>query len=253
MIGQKWIALLIAAPLFGCAGSLASVSAGHIGCAPSQIEISDEEMGFNTTSWTATCGERVYSCSGSQNQVACTPLGGEPSKPPSAAAPATAAPPTAAATPSPAPPAGTRWVTQAIEECGVQAEFPSKPKLGSEATKTKTGSYVTYSATAARGDESAMVLSCARIAELKTSKHAVNGKLLDKIRDSVLKAVAGDLVSERDVIGGREIDFSVDGKTSRARLLVFDDRVVTATVSPVSAFGKVRTAQFLRSVELKTE
>ena len=247
MNSQKWIALLIAAPLFGCAGSLASVSAGHVGCAPSQIEISDEEIGFNSTSWTATCGERVYSCSGAQNQVACTPIGGEAPKAPVAAAPAPAV------TQSVAARAGTRWITQAIEECGVQAEFPSKPKLGSEETKTKTSTYITYSATASRGDESAMVLSCARVAELKTSRHALDGKLLDKIRDSVLKAVAGDLVSERDIIGGREIDFSVDGKTSRARLLVFDDRVVTATVSPVSAFGKARTAQFLRSVELQAD
>lgn len=246
MTSQKWIALFVASlPLFGCASSLASVSAGHIGCAPSEVEISDEEIGFSSTSWTATCGERVYTCSGAQNQVACTPLGGEPPK--AAAAPAPA--PTAAQ--SVAERAGTPWITQAIEQCGIQAEFPTKPKLGSEATKTKTSTYVTYSATASRGDESAMVLSCARIAGLKTSKHAIDGKLLDKVRDSVLKAVAGDLVSERDVIGGREIDFSVEGKTSRARLLVFDDRVVTATVSPVSAFGKTRTAQFLRSVELQ--
>lgn len=249
MISQKWIALLVALPLFGCAGSLASVSAGHVGCAPSQIEISDEEIGFNSTSWTATCGERVYTCSGAQNQVACTLLGGEPTKPPATAAIRTAS----AVTQPVAAPAGTRWVTQAIEECGIQAEFPSKPKLGSEETKTKSGAYITYTATAARGDESAMVLSCARIAELKNSKHVVDGRLLDKVRDSVINAVAGDLVSERDVIGGREIDFSVEGKTSRARLLVFDDRVVTATVSPISAFGKARTAQFLRSVELQAE
>lgn len=247
MISQKWIALLIAWPLFGCASSLASVSAGHIGCAPSQIEISDEEIGFSSTSWTATCGSRVYACSGARNDIACTPLGGEPPKAANASAPA---PATAQ---SVAERAGTHWITQAIEQCGIQADFPTKPKLGSEETKTKNSTYVTYSATASRGDESAMVLSCARIVELKTSKHAIDGKLLDKVRDSVLKAVAGDLVSERDVIGGREIDFSVEGKTSRARLLVFDDRVVTATVSPVSAFGKARTAQFLRSVELQAD
>jgi hypothetical protein len=57
------------------------------------------------------------------------------------------------------------------------------------------------------------------------------------MRDSVVKTVAGALVSEREVIGSREIDLSTDAQLSRARLLVFNDRLVTATVSPVAALS----------------
>ncbi|MFZ5896858.1 MAG: hypothetical protein ACOY0T_37725 [Myxococcota bacterium] len=239
----KWIMPLVALPLFGCAGSLASVSAGHVGCAPSQIEISDEVMGFSSTSWTATCGERVYTCSGAQNQVACTPLGGEQPKP-------AAAPPAPSLAQSPAP-ARTHWVKQAIEQCGVEAEFPGKPKVSAEETKTKSGAFMTYTATAAVENEWEVALTCARIGALKSAKRPSGPKLLDAMRDSVVKSVAGELVSEREVIGGREIDFSVDGQISRARLLVLDDRVVTATVSPLSALTTARLAQFFRSVETR--
>jgi hypothetical protein len=49
---------------------------------------------------------------------------------------------------------------------------------------------------------------------------------------------------EREVIGSRELDFSTDAQLSRARLLVLDDRLVTATVSPVSALSDARHTQF---------
>jgi hypothetical protein len=242
MNSLKYIALILST-LVGCGGSLASVSAGHIGCAPSQIEISDEDYGFNTASWTATCGDRVYTCSGVRNQVACTPWGGERSTRAAAASPA----PVAEAKNEP-PVRQTKWVKQAIEECGIEAEFPSKPKLGSAETKNKRASFTTYTAVAERENEWALALTCARVEALKTTARP---KLLDALRDSLLKTVSGELVSEREIIGGREIDFSAAGELARARLLVLDDRVVTATVSPASALNSARLSQFFRSVRVE--
>lgn len=66
-------ALLIA----GCGGSLAEVSSGRIGCAPSEITIADESSGWNTSSWTAICNGKVYYCSavssGHAADVDCKP------------------------------------------------------------------------------------------------------------------------------------------------------------------------------------
>jgi hypothetical protein len=61
----------------GCfASNLADVSAGQVGCAPSEIQILDEVMGATST-WRAYCHGRTYQCSGTSQgvypvQVACT-------------------------------------------------------------------------------------------------------------------------------------------------------------------------------------
>jgi hypothetical protein len=189
----------------------------------------------------------VYTCSGVNNQVACTPIGGErTTSPPSAPAPA----PIIEAR-SEAPAHQSKWVKQSLEQCGVEAEFPSKPKLGREETKTKAGPFTTYTAVAERENEWAVALSCSRIAALKSTKWEPTSKVLDRMRDSMVKAVAGELVSEREVIGGREVDFSAGGQINRARLLVLDDRLVTATVSPVSALSSARLGRFFQSVETR--
>jgi hypothetical protein len=62
--------------LCGCA-SLTAVSSGQIGCAQSDISITNDEIGFGTRTWTAECHGRTYFCSahgGSQyaaSQVTC--------------------------------------------------------------------------------------------------------------------------------------------------------------------------------------
>jgi hypothetical protein len=47
----------------GC-GDLQNVTSGHIGCAPSDITISDESSGWTSASWVATCNGKRYFCSG---------------------------------------------------------------------------------------------------------------------------------------------------------------------------------------------
>jgi hypothetical protein len=59
----------------GC-GSLESVTSGQIGCAPSDITISDQGSGWNTSSWVATCHGKEYFCSSASNgpyssQISC--------------------------------------------------------------------------------------------------------------------------------------------------------------------------------------
>jgi hypothetical protein len=61
--------------LLGCT-SLANVTSGQIGCAESDIAISDEDSGLNSETWTATCHGKTYFCSWhkggiNSNQVVC--------------------------------------------------------------------------------------------------------------------------------------------------------------------------------------
>jgi hypothetical protein len=93
------ILLVLASLAAGCfvAPSLQGLSAGRVGCAPSDITISAENDQSGSRTWIATCGDRSYQCSntsiptsavavsstgqvgtafGSQSDIACAPLGG---------------------------------------------------------------------------------------------------------------------------------------------------------------------------------
>jgi len=64
--GRRSGALLLLVFLLGSGcGSLESVSSGRVGCAPSDITISDEQSGWNSATWVATCHGKRYFCSGS--------------------------------------------------------------------------------------------------------------------------------------------------------------------------------------------
>jgi hypothetical protein len=66
----------LALALLGCV-SLESVTSGQIGCAESDIKITNDEEGWGSRTWTATCHGKTYYCSGhgggkySTPQVAC--------------------------------------------------------------------------------------------------------------------------------------------------------------------------------------
>jgi len=54
--------------LAGCAAStssLQSASSSEVGCTPAAISISDYRLNMYTSSWTATCNNKTYYCSGS--------------------------------------------------------------------------------------------------------------------------------------------------------------------------------------------
>lgn len=73
--------LLLALSLGGCT-TLADVSAGEVGCAPSEIVISNENTTFGGRTWSAECNGQLYHCSshgggeGSTAQISCAPAGG---------------------------------------------------------------------------------------------------------------------------------------------------------------------------------
>lgn len=69
------LGLLLILGVTGCFDKQAATS-GQIGCAPSDVEISDEESGYSSQTWTATCGRERYYCSlvgtgKDTNQVNC--------------------------------------------------------------------------------------------------------------------------------------------------------------------------------------
>jgi hypothetical protein len=73
----------LVASISGCT-TLADVSAGEVGCAPSDIVISDEDTSFGGRTWTAECAGRRFHCSsfgggeGATTQVSCAPAAGAP-------------------------------------------------------------------------------------------------------------------------------------------------------------------------------
>jgi len=59
----------------GCfgAGALKQMSSGYVGCSSAEIEISNDEVGFNQRSWDATCRGRTYHCAGAdRTSMSCT-------------------------------------------------------------------------------------------------------------------------------------------------------------------------------------
>lgn len=69
--------LSLLTPLLAVAcGGLPAVSSGHVGCAESDIEITDESRGWSTYTWTARCRGRTFYCStvhgsGESSQTSC--------------------------------------------------------------------------------------------------------------------------------------------------------------------------------------
>ena len=69
---------VITAPviLSGCSTSPKTLSAGQIGCAPSQIEISNENTDWYAETWVATCKGKKFICtsdfSGYSRTTSCT-------------------------------------------------------------------------------------------------------------------------------------------------------------------------------------
>jgi len=61
-----------------CGGNLAAASSGKVGCSPSNIQISDDEQGWGSRTWTATCNGRRYYCSATaagknSSDISCAP------------------------------------------------------------------------------------------------------------------------------------------------------------------------------------
>lgn len=64
------VAVFVCLVASGCAshGPRAAYSAGEIGCPPSEIVISDGDVGWTTNTWTASCRGRVFYCTYSSSQ-----------------------------------------------------------------------------------------------------------------------------------------------------------------------------------------
>ena len=75
------LVVILSAGLSGCA-SLEQLSSGHVGCAPTDITISEEARSVAGHTWTAECNAERYYCSthgggeGTAPAVACAPASG---------------------------------------------------------------------------------------------------------------------------------------------------------------------------------
>jgi len=73
--------LLAAASALGCGGVdyLRAESAGHVGCEPEEIVISDSRRRAYSRTWIAACRDRVFTCTANERQTACAErVGPEP-------------------------------------------------------------------------------------------------------------------------------------------------------------------------------
>lgn len=214
------------------------ISAAQTGCAPQDIEITDDEPGFNSRSWVAWCGSERYQCFGARNNISCK-------------APAKPAPESLASTIS-APPkhSGPTWVAHEIPDCGVTADFPGTPKDETSDLQTKAGPLKLSSAMFvlpdAKGETS---VSCTPA----FSKKVVVSAALDSARDGMLKNIGASLKAEHEIIGGREVLFDLHGEQGVAHLLWLNSRMVVATAMPLSAIGPKSAKRFVNSVQLTEE
>ncbi len=74
---MKWVGMLVLAlgGVVGCA-NLTSVTSGQIGCPPEEIQILEEDSGWNTKTWVAECRGKRFHCTevsaGNSAQFDCT-------------------------------------------------------------------------------------------------------------------------------------------------------------------------------------
>ena len=57
-----------------CMAQLAPATAGHVGCAPEEIVVSNPVIAAGVRAWQASCRGRSYECSWAGNSIACTEL-----------------------------------------------------------------------------------------------------------------------------------------------------------------------------------
>jgi len=224
---------VVAVALSGCLGTepLQVASAAQTGCAPDQIEITNDQQTWGARAWVAWCGGKPYQCSGAGQTYSCKAVYEDKPNPPPAA--------------SSSAPRETRanaaaWSRYPFDVCGISAEFPSDP--GTMRTDQAKMHIVDLPLAQSRGD---LTLACSALP--RTNKPAK--ALLDGAREGMLKAVRGKLVKETDVLGGREVLFDVQGQQALARLLVLGDKIIVATALPVSAMGTVTAKRFVTSVQ----
>src|SRR5262249_7918288 len=90
----------------------------------------------------------------------------------------------------------------------------------------------------------AMTLGCATVGKTTESL----ARLLDGARAGMLANVNGTLLSERPVVGGREVHFAIQEGEAVARLDLVGEKILFAMVLPVGGFSEKNTQRFLDSV-----
>jgi hypothetical protein len=70
---RSWSVLLTGVSMLpACSPNLAALSAGHVGCSPNEVTVTDEApIGFNGMSWTAWCNGERYACPGAGHMMSC--------------------------------------------------------------------------------------------------------------------------------------------------------------------------------------
>lgn len=73
------LGVIMGLALTGCGAQIRAASAGHMGCSPDEVVISDKHTGWSAVSWKASCRGADYSCvqvatGKNSSQVNCSPM-----------------------------------------------------------------------------------------------------------------------------------------------------------------------------------
>lgn len=228
------------------ADALKQASTGFVGCSASEIQITNDEAGFNQRSWDATCQGHVYHCSGvDKASMSCKEDSATPVTrvaEPAAKAKAATSSRAASATSSHA------WHRFVERSCGLSVLLPAAPKETERSARVRTGSIVTHVADVVL-DDGQIAITCATLPGKGTFDAE---KAMDAARDRALEDAGATFESEEDVtmdvLEGRDVRFSVGTERGRIRMLVRDRQLITLTMTPVTAFTSPEIRAFFESV-----
>lgn len=218
---------------------LQGISAAFIQCEPSNVVVGNDETHGWLREWDALYQDEEWHCvRPTWAQTSTSWVGTECRRVRKDSVPVVARKVTEAPQAEPAP-----WITYNSDACGVTALFPNNPTLSNEAASKSTGTFplATYGKPDGTG---AMTLGCATVGKTNLSL----ARLLDGARTGMLANVKGTLLSERPVLGGREVHFTIREGEAVARLYLVGEKLLFAMVLPVGAFSETNTQRFLDSV-----
>jgi hypothetical protein len=249
---RKLAIVPIALSLAGCfgEGALKQASSGSVGCPSDEIEITNDEAGFNLRSWDASCRGHLYHCSGvAHGGITCT----EDRSTRAEQAEAQAKAPQGVAPSAPAAPART-WTRFIASECGTSLLLPGTPAEARRVLKTKAGTVNIYDAHV-EVDDAIAGISCAAL----PGTAPINvGNAFDGARDGLLKDASATLESEQDIDLGdapaRDVRFTAEGVKGRARIILRARELVVMELVPLDAFSSTEVKDYFASLSsLATE
>ena len=239
--------------LTGCEGALRQMASGFVGCSPDEIEVSNDNVGFNTRSFDATCHGHLFHCSGgAKTSTSCKEDISYAEKPDIVKVPLTASVQSSEPEAVHAVSTSDRaWVRYLLRDCGLSVLLPGVPQehgslVGSGAVATTVHSAYVDNPNWSAG------FSCSQIPGKGT---ILARRTLSGARDTFLQKTGATLESEREVrtgdMAGRDLRVSIANEKALVRIAVVGRQIVILTLEPVAAYTVPEIQNYFSSLEVK--